>query len=84
MEREEHIDSDLLDAYQRRHIVIYPAEGNDGYIASCPSLPGCDAAAETWEETIEGIKESIELWIITALAQGQPIPADIPIRVERI
>jgi predicted RNase H-like HicB family nuclease len=84
MEREVHIDSDLLDTHQRRHIILYPAEGGAGYTAQCPSLPGCRAAADTWEEAIEGIKEAIELWIVSALAQGQSIPPDVPIRVEQI
>jgi predicted RNase H-like HicB family nuclease len=84
MEREVHIDTDLLDSHQRRHIIIYPAEGNAGYIAQCPSLLGCHAAAETWDEVIDAIKAAIELWIVSALAQGQVIPTDVPIRVELI
>jgi predicted RNase H-like HicB family nuclease len=84
MEREIHIDRDLLDSQQRRHIIVYPAEGDSGYIANCPSLPGCSTTAETWEDAIQSIKESIELWIVSALAEGQPIPTDVPIRVELI
>ena len=84
MEREVYIDTDLLESHQRRHIIIYPVEGDAGYIAQCPSLPECQASGETWEETITAIKEAIELWIVSALARGQSIPSDVPIRIELI
>jgi|LNFM01.2.fsa_nt_gb predicted RNase H-like HicB family nuclease len=84
MEREVYLDSDLLESRQRRHIIIYPLEGDSGYIAQCPSLPECQASGESWEETITAIKEAIELWIVSALARGQAIPSDVPIRIELI
>lgn len=34
-----------------------------GYIASCPSLPGCFSQGDTMEESIENIKEAMQACI---------------------
>ena len=50
-------------------------KGNSGYGAFVPDLPGCIAAGETKEETIELIKGAIEFHIEGLLDEHQPIPA---------
>ncbi len=56
-----------------RQIIIYPDE-DGGYWASCPSLPGCYSQGETREETVDNIKEAIELYIEDMRANGEDVP----------
>ena len=58
-----------------RQIVITPAE-EGGYWAAVPSLPGCFSQGETIEETIENVKEAIQLCIEVLVEDGQPVPDD--------
>jgi predicted RNase H-like HicB family nuclease len=61
------------EGYLMRQIIIYPDE-DGGYWASCPSLPGCYSQGETWEETVDNIKEAIELYIEDVRANGEEVP----------
>jgi predicted RNase H-like HicB family nuclease len=36
-----------------------------GYYAYCPDLPGCQTQGDTLEETMDNIREAIELYIET-------------------
>ncbi len=36
---------------------------NDGYFAYCPALQGCYTQGDSYEETIENIKDAIRLHI---------------------
>jgi predicted RNase H-like HicB family nuclease len=66
-----------------RQVIMYP--GEDGYIVvECPSLPGCISQGKTEEEALANIKEAIELWIEDAVANGDFIPEDRPIRVAEV
>jgi predicted RNase H-like HicB family nuclease len=56
-----------------RQVIITPDEAG-GYIASCPSLPGCHSQGETIDETIANIREAIELTIEVLKEDGRPIP----------
>ncbi len=44
------------------------------YVASVPELPGCMAHGDTKEQALKEIETAKELWIETALEDGQPIP----------
>ncbi len=44
------------------------------YVASVPELPGCMAHGNTKEQALREIETAKELWIETALEDGQPIP----------
>ncbi|NPV01762.1 MAG: type II toxin-antitoxin system HicB family antitoxin [Brevinematales bacterium] len=58
-----------------RQVVIYP--GEDGYwVAECPSLPGCISQGKTKEETIENIREAIEVYIEALSEDNLPIPSE--------
>jgi predicted RNase H-like HicB family nuclease len=59
-----------------RQVIIYPDKDGNGYVADCPSLPGCHSQGETQEETIANSKEAIDLWIEDALEHGEEIPDD--------
>lgn len=44
------------------------------YVASVPELPGCMAHGRTKEQALKEIEIAKELWIETALEDGQTIP----------
>lgn len=44
------------------------------YVASVPELPGCMAHGSTKEQALKEIETAKELWIETALEDGQQIP----------
>ena len=43
--------------------VILEHQPEGGYVAYVPALPGCFSQGETIEETLENIKEAIELYL---------------------
>jgi predicted RNase H-like HicB family nuclease len=45
-----------------------------GYSAHVPDLPGCIAAGETRDETLQLIREAIEFHIEGMRLHGEPIP----------
>ena len=58
-----------------RMVIIRP--GDDfGWVAECPSLPGCVSQGATKAEAIANIKEAIEGWIEATIAQGRTVPAE--------
>ena len=67
-----------------RQVIITPDEDGVGYVAVCPSLPGCHSQGDTWEEVIANIKEAIDLWIEDALEHGEAVPEDTPIWVGQV
>ncbi|WP_251500593.1 type II toxin-antitoxin system HicB family antitoxin [Otoolea muris] len=44
------------------------------FVVSIPELPGCMAHGETKEKALKEIETAKELWIETALEDGQTIP----------
>ncbi len=46
----------------------------DGYYAFCPELQGCYTQGDTYEETLENIKDAIRLHIEDRLETGEEIP----------
>ena len=58
-----------------RPVIIYPDE-TGGYVAECPSLPGCVSEGETLEEAITNIKEAIDLYIDVLTEDNQPVSED--------
>ena len=49
-------------------------KGKSSYGAHVPDLPGCMAAAETREEVLRLIKETIEFHIEGLREAGEPVP----------
>ena len=45
----------------------------DGYFAFCPELEGCYTQGNTYEETLENIKDAIRLHIEDRLESGEQI-----------
>ncbi len=58
-----------------RAVILRRGE-DSGWIAECPSLPGCVTQGETKADAVRNIKEAIEGWIETMTDHGQPIPAE--------
>jgi len=46
----------------------------DGYFAFCPELQGCYTQGDTYEETLENIKDAIHLHVEDRLESGEDIP----------
>ena len=56
-----------------KYAVMIEKTGN-GYGAHVPDLPGCIAAADTYEETLDLIREAIEFHIESMRLNGEVIP----------
>ena len=44
-------------------VIIEPEEGGGYHVVYCPSLKGCHSSGDTIEESLENIKEAIELYL---------------------
>ena len=64
-------------------VVIEPAE-EGGYFASCPALEGCVSQGQTYEETVENIKEAISAYIESLKKDNEPIPEDVDVKVQSV
>lgn len=49
-------------------------EDYDGYVVSCPSLPGCYSQGHTIEEALANIREAIELVLEDMQEHGEEFP----------
>lgn len=57
-----------------RYLVIVEPAG-DSYAAFAPDLPGCVAAGDTVEETLDLMREAVQLHLAGMREDGDPIPA---------
>ena len=57
-----------------RYVVILE-QGESSVGAYVPDLPGCVAVAETRDEAMELIRESVKLHIESLRENGEPVPA---------
>lgn len=64
-----------------KYTIILEREDEGGYHAFCPALPGCHTQGDTYDETLENIKDAIKLYIESLKAHKEPIPdEDITIK----
>jgi len=47
---------------------------NDGYFAFSPELQGCYSQGDTYEETLENIRDAIRLHVEDRLESGEEVP----------
>jgi len=47
-----------------------------GYVAECPTLPGCMSQGKTREAALRNIREAIRGWLHVAKEKGMHIPAE--------
>lgn len=64
-------------------IVLEPAE-EGGFIVTMPALPELGTQGDTHDEAMANAREAIELVIEDRVSRGEPIPADVQPRLERI
>lgn len=58
-------------------IVLLP-QPEGGYFVQCPALPGCYSQGDTVEESIQNIREAIEVVLEDFEARGEPVPQSGP------
>ena len=54
--------------------VVFEREEDGRFSVFAPDLPGCASWGETREAARSHIREAIELWIESAIADGEPLP----------
>jgi antitoxin HicB len=54
-------------------ILLVP-EGDGGWFAQIPELPGCMTFGDTQAEVLELIEDAKHLWLSHSLEEGDPIP----------
>jgi predicted RNase H-like HicB family nuclease len=64
-------------------VVLEPAE-EGGFVVTVPALPEVGTQGDSYDEAMANAREAIELVIEERLARGQPIPADVQPKIERI
>ena len=62
-----------------KYVAIIGKTGN-GYAAHLPDLPGCIAAADTFEETKNLIEEAANFHVERMLEDGETIPEPLNVR----
>lgn len=56
----------------------------DGYLVTCPALPGLVTEGDTLDEALAMAKDAIEGYLISLIKHGDPVPQDklaFPVRV---
>ena len=64
-------------------ILIEPNEP-DGYLVTCPALPGLVTEGDTLDEAYRMAQDAIRVYLESLIAGGEPIPQDkmtMPVRV---
>ena len=62
-----------------RYTIIIEREPNN-FSAYAPDFPGCVAAADTEEETIQLLQEALELHVEDMRQRGEPVPEPSSVR----
>ena len=57
---------------------------SDGYFVSCPALQGCYSQGDSYEETVENIKDAIRLHVEDRLADGEEIPQHVSVSLSTV
>ena len=55
------------------HFSVIIEKDSNGYFAFCPELQGCYTQGDTYEETLENIKDAIQLHIEDRVAGSEEI-----------
>jgi len=64
-------------------ILIYRAE-EGGFWAVVPVLPGCYSQGETIEETMENVKEAIEVHLLALKEEKEEVPTEEEFVIGRV
>jgi antitoxin HicB len=66
---------------QPYHILLVPdedEEGQRGWVAEVPELPGVISQGETPDDAVERVRDAMTGWISVALEDGKDVPAPFP------
>jgi len=66
--------ADTKVAHHEFQVLLTPDPDAGGYVASCPSLPGCYSQGDTVEEALANVQEAIQLTVEDMKARGERIP----------
>lgn len=58
-----------------RQVLLYQDE-TGGWIAECPSLPGCNTQGDSFEEAVSNIRDAITQYVASLQADGDEVPAE--------
>lgn len=56
-------------------IIIEPCE-EGGYFAMCPAFPGCHVEGETYEETMNEMRNAVNAFIADYMEANESLPDD--------
>jgi predicted RNase H-like HicB family nuclease len=59
-----------------RYTVVLEREGDGGFVATVPVLPGCVCQGYTREEALLNIREAMELYIEDCRLSGDAVPVE--------
>ena len=59
-----------------RHVLLYPDPEGEGWVAECPSLPGCVSQGDTRAEAIDNIREAIVAYVEALEMDVLPVPEE--------
>ena len=57
-------------------VLLSQSPNGEGYWAMVPALPGCFSAGDTFEGTLENVKEAITLHTQGVLEEGDDLPEE--------
>jgi antitoxin HicB len=60
-----------------RYTVVLEQEGDGGYLATVPALPGCVTQGDDRAGALVNVREAIELYIEDCREAGDPVPTEI-------
>jgi predicted RNase H-like HicB family nuclease len=58
------------------YTVVFEREYDGGYHAFCPALKGCHSQGDSYEETVENIKEAMAVYLESLHAHGELPPEE--------
>ena len=68
------IEAQAREIMKRPYRKVISGNAEEGYLIEVPDLPGCMSAGETEAEALTMIQEAMELWIMSALEDGETVP----------
>jgi predicted RNase H-like HicB family nuclease len=65
-------------------VLLTPDAEDGGFVAECPTIPGCISEGNTVEEALANIKGAIQGCLESLAAHHQPLPEDQPVIVATV
>jgi len=60
----------------RLGVIFKPDLEDGGWIASCPTLPGCHGQGETREKALADLRRAVQAMVEYLREQGEALPSD--------